>query len=114
MGNVTDLRVHKRIAGDPGAHHYLVSFKGSASYATYGDTITANQIGANWFLGATPAVGYNSSGNALYIASFYTPLIRGEGAKTGKWVIAQLSDGAEVANTTDLSAITFQALMHGA
>jgi len=113
MGQVTDLKLHKRIAGDPGAHHYVVSFKGSASYSQYGETMSASQIGANWILGAAPAVGYNSSGNALYLATFYASGIRGEGAKTGKWVISQYSDGAEVTATTDLSAIIFQSVVHG-
>lgn len=110
---LTDVKVHKRIAGQPGAQHYLVSFKGPASYTQYGETMTAAQIGTPWIWGAIAAVGYNSSNNATHLAAFYAPGLRGEGAKQGKWVISQYSDGAEVAGATDLSGVTFQTVVHG-
>ncbi len=110
---LTDFKLHKRVAGSPGAQHYLISFKGPASYTQYGETMTADRIGAPWIWSATTAVGYNASGNATHLANFYISGQRGEGGKTGKWVIQQLSDGAEVAGSTDLSAVTFQSTVHG-
>lgn len=116
MGTVA-VKYVKPSKGSGSLQRYAVAFKGSASYATYGDTMHAHQIGAPSILPGATAAGYNSSGQGQYLATLYCPDLGangGEGAKTGKWIITQNSDGAEVANTTDLSAITFQTVVHGA
>lgn len=110
---LTDVRIHKSYKGKPGAQEVLISFKGPASYAQYGETMTAAQIGLPWILGGIAAAGCNSSGNATHLAVFYTCGVRGEGCKTGKWIISQYTDGAEVTATTDLSGVTFTSVMHG-
>ena len=111
---LTDVKIHKLVKGAPGAQHALVSFKGPASYTQYGVAVYARNFGLVWFWGATTAIGYDSSGNGLYKADLYLPNGRGEGQDDGKVIVTTNATGEEVAAAVDLSAITFQMVVHGA
>ena len=111
---LTDVKIHKMVKGSPGAQHALVSFKGPASYTQYGETVYARNFGLVWFWGATTAIGYNASGQGLWKADLYMPNGRGAGQDDGKVIVTDMADGEEAAATTDLSAITFQMVVHGA
>lgn len=103
-----------------GVRHSPGTFKGPASYTTGGVPVYLKDTGLANFMGATPAVGCNSSGTALYLAFFHSTLERGafgeaRGIVKGKILITALASGEEVANATDLSAIVFTGMIfHGA
>lgn len=117
MGNLTD--VHFKPIGEGAGRHAVGTFKGASSYTTGGDAFNIKDCGLASLYGATPAIGFNSSNTALYTAVLWFTdrgsAGEGWGVRSGKVVITQLSDGAEVANATDLSAIIFTGMVvHGA
>jgi len=111
MGNITSPNFLPKDAGS--VRHAVGSFKGSSSYSTGGETISAKECGLTIFFAMNSFVGLVGS-TPTYIGVFAPAQDTKLGVTSGKIVCTNLSDGAEVTAAVDLSAVTFVGVIaHG-